>query len=339
VISSIKAMSCWRSSSRAADRGMERNLALELVRVTEAAALAAARENGRGDEAAPERAATLAIAKAFPAIGLQGEIVVGDPQQREGDPLSSGGWLGDRGEEVDVAVDPLEGGVSCALGGPNAMSVLAVAERGTLMRCPSNSYMEKIATGPDGRGVVSLEKTPDENLRALADARSIYVQDLTVVLLDRPRHDDLIERIRGAGARVRLIPHGDIAAALATARPGSGVDVLMGTGGASQGVLTAAAIKCLGAYMQCRFAPRSQADLNVLYDAGISEIERVLDVDDMIGGKVMFAATGVTNGEYLRGVQFHKGGAVSHSVVMRAASGTIRFLDTYHKFDYKPVYD
>lgn len=318
---------------------MERNLALELVRVTEAAALAAARENGRGDETAPERAASNAIAKAFAAIGVQGEIIIGDPQQRDGDPLSSGGWLGDRGEEVDIAVDPLEGGVSCALGGPNAMSVLAVAERGTIMRCPVNSYMEKIATGGDGRGVVSLAKTPEENLHSLATARSMYVQDLTVVLLDRPRHDELIERIRSVGARVKLIPHGDIAAALATARPESGVDVLMGTGGASQGVLTAAAMKCVGGFMQCRFAPRSQADLHVLYDANIRDVERVLDINDMLGGKVMFAATGVTNGEYLQGVQFHKGGAVSYSVVMRAASGTIRFLETHHKFDYKPSYD
>jgi fructose-1,6-bisphosphatase II len=318
---------------------MERNLALELVRVTEAAALAAARENGRGDETAPERAASNALAKAFPAIGVQGEIVIGDPQQRGGDPLSSGTWLGNRGEEVDIAVDPLEGGVSCALGGPNAMSVLAVAERGMIMRCPVNSYMEKIATAADGRGVVSLDKTPEQNLRALAEARSVYVEDLTVVMLDRPRHDELIERIRSVGARVRLIPHGDIAAALAATRIGGGVDILMGTGGASQGVLTAAAIKCLGAFMQYRFAPRSQADLHVLYDANIRDVEKIYDADDMVGGKVMFAATGVTNGEYLRGVQFHKGGATSYSVVMRAMSGTTRFLETRHRFDYKPVYD
>jgi len=318
---------------------MERNLALELVRVTEAGALAAARENGRGDETAPERAATNAIAKAFAGIGMQGDIVVGDPQQRPGDFLATGSRLGKQGDEVDIAVDPLEGGVSCALGGPNAMSVLALAERGTMMRCPTHAYMEKIATAADGRGVVSLEKTPEENLRALAKARSIYVQDLTVVVLDRPRHDELIERIRSCGARVRLIPHGDVAAALAAARPGSGVDVLMGTGGATQGILTAAAIKCMGGFIQCRFAPRSQADINVLYDAGIRDLDRILDANDMLRGKAMFAATGVTNGEYLRGVQFHKGGAVSYSVVMRSASGTLRFLETHHTFDYKPRYD
>lgn len=318
---------------------MERNLALELVRVTEAAALAAARENGRGDEAAPERAATDAIARALNAIGVRGEVIMGDPQQREGDPLSSGMRIGDHGEEVEIAVDPLEGGVSCALGGPNAMSVLAVSEKGTMMRCPPNAYMEKIATGADGHGVVSLLKSPEENLRDLAKARSVYVEDLTVVVLDRPRHDEMIERIRSCGARVRLIPHGDVAAALATTRPGSGVDVLMGTGGASQGLITAAAIKCLGAFMQCRFAPRSHSEQQVLYNAGIRDLDRVLGVDDMVRGKTMFAATGVTNGEYLRGVQFHRGGAVSHSVVMRHASGTVRFLETHHRFDYKPVYD
>jgi fructose-1,6-bisphosphatase II len=208
-----------------------------------------------------------------------------------------------------------------------------------MMRCPTHSYMEKIATAADGRGVVSLDKSPEDNLRALAKARSIYVQDLTVVVLDRPRHDDLIERIRSCGARVRLIPHGDVAAALAAARPGSGIDVLMGTGGASQGILTAAAIKCIGGFIQCRFAPRNQADVNVLYDAGIRDLDRILDADHMLRGRAMFAATGVTNGEYLRGVHFHKGGAVSHSVVMRSSSGTVRFLETHHKFDYKPSYD
>jgi fructose-1,6-bisphosphatase II len=318
---------------------MERNLALELVRVTEAAALAAARENGRGDETAPERTATEAIAKVFPTIAVRGEIVVGDPQQRRGDPLATGARLGDHGDEVDIAVDPLEGGVSCALGGPNAMSVMALAERGTMLRCPPNTYMEKIATAADGLGVVSLEQTPEENLRALAKKRDVYIEDLTVVVLDRPRHDELIERIRSAGARVRLIPHGDVAAAMAAGRLTGNIDVLMGTGGASQGILSAVAVKCMGAFMQCRFQPRSQADVQVLYDAGIREPERVLGVDDMIGGKALFAATGVTNGEYLRGVHFFKGGAISHSVVMRSASGTVRMLETYHRFEYKPVYD
>jgi len=317
---------------------VERNLALELVRVTEAAALAAARENGRGDEMAPERVASDAICQAFPSLDAQGEIVVGDPTQDSGDGLGVGARLGDHGEEVDIAVDPLEGGISCALGGPNAMSTMALADRGKLLRCPPNTYMEKIATAGHGRGVVALDKSPEENLKALAERRSCYVQDLTVVVLDRPRHDELIERVRAAGARVRLIAHGDVAAAMAAARPLSGIDLLMGTGGASQGILSAAAIKCMGGFMQCRFVPRNQGEMNALYEAGISDLDSTLDLEDMVGGHTLFAATGVTNGDYLDGVKFYKGGAVSNSVVMRSASGTVRLLETYHRFDYKPDY-
>lgn len=317
---------------------MERNLALELVRVTEAAALAAARENGRGDEMAPERVACEAIHRTFASLGAQGSIVVGDPQQTEGDLLASGSRLGGSGTEIDVAVDPLEGGVSCALGGPNAMSIIALAEKGSILKAPPNLYMEKIATAADGRGVVDLDQSPAENLKALAERRSVYVEDLSVVVLDRPRHDDLIEEVRSAGARVRLIPHGDVAAALAAAREGSGVDMLMGTGGASQGILSAMAVKCMGAFMQCRYVPRSQTEINALYEAGTTDVEAKLELEDMAKGHIVFAATGVTNGEYLRGVRFFKGGAISHSVVMRSSSGTERFLETYHRFDYQPDY-
>lgn len=318
---------------------MQRNLALELVRVTEAGALAAARENGRGDEMAPERVATEAIFNAFAGISVQGEIVVGDPQQHEGDMLATGAKLGDGGEEVDIAVDPLEGAISCALGGPNAMSIMTLATKGGFLRCPPNTYMEKVAGGADVAGLVDLDKSAAENLAALAKVRGVYVEDLTVVILDRPRHDDLIEEVRGAGARVRLIPHGDVAAAMAAAREGSGIDLLLGTGGATQGILSAAAIKCMGGFIQCRFKPRNQAETNGLYEAGISDIDRKLDAGDMAGGELLFAATGVTNGEYLGGVRFLKGGALSNSVVMRSASGTVRLLETFHRFDYKPVYE
>ncbi len=321
---------------------MERNLALELVRVTEAAALAAARENGRGDEMAPERAASAAICRVFPSIDARGEIVVGDPQQSPGDGLAMGEHLGTRGEEVDIAVDPLEGGISCALGGPNAMSIMALGKKGHILRCPPSTYMEKIATSADGRGVVSLDAEPEENLRALAKRRDVYVEDLTVMVLDRPRHDELIERVRSVGARVRLIPHGDVAAAMAAAmaaaRSNGDVDLLIGTGGASQGILSAAAIKCMGGFMQCRFAPRDQAETNALFAGGINRVDKTLELEDMVAGPILFAATGVTNGEYLRGVQFFKGGAVSHSVVMRSASGTVRLLETFHRFDYRPSY-
>ena len=193
---------------------MERNLALELVRLTEAAALAAARENGRGDEMAPERLAATAIETNFSALGVKGEIVVGSGH---GGVLATGSTLGEEGEEVDVAVNPLEGGISCALGGPNAMSVVAIASRGGFLRTPPNSYMEKIATSADGAGVVSLDQAPAVNLSRLAERRGVYVEDLTVVILDRPRHDDLIEEVRAAGARVKLIPHGDVAATMAAA--------------------------------------------------------------------------------------------------------------------------
>lgn len=317
---------------------MKRNLALELVRVTEAAALAAARENGRGDDLAPERVATEAMVKAFDAIDAHGEIVVGDPQQSHGEALAAGARLGRGTEEVDIAVDPLEGGVSCALGGPNAMSITALADKGGLIRCPANSYMEKIATAADGKDVVDLDKTPEENLKALAEVRGVYVEDLTVIILDRPRHDNLIDEVRRAGARVKLIPHGDVAAAMAAARPETGVDLLLGTGGASQGILSAAAVKCMGAFMQCRYKPRSQGETNALYEFGINDIDRKLELDDMVRGQVMFAATGVTNGEFLRGIRFTRGGAVTHSIVMRSASRTERYLESYHHFDYRPDY-
>ena len=321
---------------------MERNLALDLVRVTEAAALAAARENGRGDEMAPERAASEAMRQAFDAVNVRGEIVVGDPQQHAGEFLATGTVIGDEGEagdECDIAVDPLEGGVSCALGGPNAMSIIALGAKDALLRCPPNTYMEKIATAPDGRGIVDIDASPADNLRALAEKRSVYVEDLTVVVLDRPRHDDLIEMVRQAGARVRLIPHGDVAAAMAAARANTGVDMLLGTGGASQGVLSAAAVKCMGGFLQCRYKPRGQQEINALYECGVSDIDRKLELEDMVSGPILYAATGVTNGEYLQGVRFYKGGATSHSVVMRSASRTIRRLTTQHQFDYKPVYD
>ncbi len=318
---------------------MERNLGLELVRVTEAAALAAARENGRGDETAPRREAARAIAHSFASIGLlQGEIVVGDPPSEQAGELELGRRLGSEGAEIEIAVDALEGGVSCALGGPNAMSIMALADAGGFLRCPPGSYMSKIATAAEGRGVVSLDKSPAENLRALAEVRGCYVEDLTVVVLDRPRHDDLVDAVREAGARVKLIPDGDVAAAMAAARPDSDVDMLLGTGGASQGILSAAAIKCMGGFLEGRFHIRGQSDRDELYAAGIRDVERLLAVEDMAGGNILFAATGVTDGEYLQGVRFTRGGAVSHSVVMRAVSGTVRQLTTHHKFDFKPRY-
>jgi fructose-1,6-bisphosphatase II len=185
---------------------------------------------------------------------------------------------------------------------------------------------------------VDLDRSPAENLKRLADARNCYVEDLTVVILDRPRHDTLVEQVRDAGARVRLIPHGDVAAAMATAKEGAGVDMLLGAGGATQGILSAAALKGLGGFMQCRFTPRSNAERDNLYSLGIKDPARKLELDDMVRGHVLLAATGVTDGAFLRGVKFFTGGAVSHSVVMRSQSRTVRYLETMHKFDYKPTY-
>jgi fructose-1,6-bisphosphatase II len=318
---------------------MERNLAFEIVRITEAAALAAARENGRGEEMAPELSAAEAIVRVAASINdFQGEIIIGDPQQGPGELLATGSRLGANGSEVEIALDPLEGGTSCALGGPNAMSLMAIAEQGGFLRCPPNTYMTKIATAADGRGVVDLDRTAADNLQSLAKVRGCYVEDLVVVVLDRPRHDSIVEEVRKAGARVKLIPHGDVAAAMAVARADTGVDVLMGTGGASQGILSAAAVKCLDGFMQCRFAPRSNAERDALVSAGIRDADRKCELEEMARGNIMFAATGVTDGEFLRGVKFYRGGAVSHSVVMRSASRTVRLMETHHHFDYKPTY-
>ncbi len=287
---------------------------------------------------APERAAVEAIKLVFDTIGVRGRVVVGGTQY--GDELAVGHDLGgpDAPHEADIAVNAVEGGISCALGGPNAMSVMALAPRGGFLNCPPNTYMEKIATVGVAAGEVSLDKSPAENLKALAKLKGVYVEDLTVVILDRPRHDSLVDAVRTAGARVKLIPHGDVAAAMAAARDDSGVDLLMGTGGSAQGVLSAAAIKCMGGFMQCRFRPRSQGEANALYACGVNDVDVILDSEAMAQGSVLVAATGVTDGEYLRGVRFFKGGATSNSVVMRSASGTVRLLDTRHKFDYRPDY-
>jgi len=285
---------------------------------------------------APEREAILAMVRVFESIGVHGEIVVGGSVQTPG--FEQGGQLGAQGKEVDIAAYPLEGGISCALGGPNAMSIMSLCDKGGFIRCPANSYMEKIATVGRAAGMLDLDQPAAENLRRLAEILGTYVEDITVVILDRPRHDRLVEEVRAAGARVRLIPHGDVAAAMAAARDGSGIDLLMGTGGAAQGIMSAAAIKCMGGMIQCRFKPRSHSEADALYELGIHDLERKLDVDDMASGNVLFAATGVTNGEYLDGVRFFKGGATTNSVVMRSVSGTVRLLETHHRFDYRPDY-
>jgi len=320
---------------------MDRNLALELARVTEAAALAAARLMGRGDPVAIDEAATAAMHRAFGAIETAGRIVIGEAPQESTDPLHVGEFVGSGASDLpvamDVALDALEGVTVCATGGGNALSIILVGLPEKVLRCPE-TYMEKIACGPEGEGVVSLEKSPTENLKALAEAKGVYVEDLTAVILDRPRHSRLVNEVREAGARVQLLADGDLAAAIATARPGSGVDILLGIGGGQQGVLAAGALKGLGGVFEGRFRPLSGDETVLLKAAGLEEADRIYAAEDLVGDQVMFAATGVTSGHLLSGVQFFKGGARTNSVVVRSATRTIRWIETHHHFDFKPEY-
>ncbi|MEW6271935.1 MAG: class II fructose-bisphosphatase [Thermodesulfobacteriota bacterium] len=316
---------------------MDRNLALEVVRVTEAAALESARLMGRGDAAAVDRAAMAAMRRSFDAIDVDAVVAIGEGREGEVEGLYFGERIGAGGEKIDVAVDALEGATVCATGGANALSIILISERGRILACPE-TYMDKLAVGPEGKGVVSIERSPQENLRALAEAKGVYVEDLTVVVLDRPRHDRLVEQVRRAGARVQLLADGDLAAAIATARPGSGIDIVMGIGGAQQGVLAAGAILALGGEFQGRFEPRNDDERGRLLDAGISDLTRIYGPLDLVGDNVMFAATGVTQGHLLSGVRYFRGGATTNSVVMRSRTRTVRWIEAYHHFDFKPEY-
>jgi fructose-1,6-bisphosphatase class II len=317
---------------------MDRNLALEAVRVTEAAALAAGRLMGRGDVAATDRAGAEAMRKAFRSIAIDGTVVIGEGEPGDSDVLFNGERVGTgTGPQIDVALDPLEGATICATGGFNALSVIAFAERGGFLRCP-DTYMEKIVVGPDGCGLIDLSKSASDNLRALAEAKGVYVADLTVAILDRPRHERLITEVRRAGARVKLLSDGDVAAGIATAKPDAGIDMLLGVGGAPQGILTAAAMRCTGGDMQARLKPRNEDEARRVREAGITDIDKTYTLEEMASGSVMFATTGVTNGDLLRGVRFFKGGGTTNSVVMRSRTLTVRYIDASHRFDLKPEY-
>lgn len=316
---------------------MDRNLALEAVRVTESAALASARLMGRGDVAATDRAGADAMSKAFRSIAIDGVVVIGEGEQGTSDVLYTGERVGAGGPEIDVALDPLEGATICATGGFNALSIIAFAERDGFLRCPETS-MEKIVVGPEGRGAIDLDKSASDNLRALADAKGVYVADLTVAILDRPRHERLVTEVRRAGARIKLLSDGDVAAGIATAKPESGIDMLLGTGGSSQGILTAAAMRCVGGDMQARLKPRNEEEAARIRDAGISDVAKKYVLEEMASGSVMFAATAVTNGDLLRGVRFFKGGGTTSSVVMRSRTHTVRYIEAIHRFDLKPEY-
>lgn len=316
---------------------MDRNLALEAVRVTEAAALNCARLTGRGDERAADQAAVDAMRKAFDALAIDGTVVIGEGERDEAPMLYIGEKVGSGGPKVDIALDPLEGTTICATGAPNALSVIAMADAGNLLHCP-DTYMEKIATGPVGRGVVDLDKTPTENLRALAEAKRCRVEDLTVIILSRPRHEAIIKEVRQAGARIRLIGDGDVSAAIATTKPETGIDLLLGIGGAPEGVLAAAALRCAGGEFQGRLAPRNNEEIERAKKMGVTDIKKKFKIDELARGDVMFAATGVTDGDYLQGVHFFAGGATTQSVVMRSRSHTVRLINATHYFDHKPNY-
>jgi fructose-1,6-bisphosphatase II len=318
---------------------MERNLALEVVRVTEAAALSSARWMGRGNDRLAEQTALDAMRRAFDVVEFAGTVVIGRGERGETPMLYVGEQVGSGKEpELDVAAEPLEGPPIVADGRPNAIAAVALAERGCLFPAP-DVYMDKIAVGPKALGAIDVTAGPEGNLRSIAETMKCYVEDLTVVILDRPRHAELIRAVRDAGARIKLIQDGDLSAAIATALENSGVDVLMGIGRAPEGVLAAAALRCLGGDMQAQFKPASEGDVARIRRSGLKEIERVLTITDLArGSEVTFTATGVTDGDFLKGVRFFGGGAKTHSLVMRFKSGTVRFIEAIHRFDRNPIY-
>jgi fructose-1,6-bisphosphatase II len=310
----------------------DRNLALELVRVTEAAAMSAARWVGRGDKEAADQAAVDAMRLMLDTVAMNGVVVIGEGEKDKAPMLFNGEEVGNgQGPDVDVAVDPLEGTRLTANGAPNAIAVIAVAERGTMFFPGAAVYMDKIAVGAEGADAIDIDLPPSENVRRVAEAKRCRPSDIAVVVLDRDRHESLIAELREVGAKVRLITDGDVAPAIAAARPGSGVDLLMGVGGTPEGVISAAAIKALGGAMQGRLWPRDDEERQKLVDAGY-EVERVLTQDDLVAGDNLFvAATGVTDGALLRGVRFGDGSTFTESIVMRSRSGTIRRVSAEHQ--------
>jgi len=313
----------------------ERNLSMELVRVTEAAALSAGRWMGKGNKEMVDQAAVDAMRRAVDGVDMNGVVVIGEGEKDEAPMLYVGEQIGNgQGPEVDVAVDPVDGTRLLSLGVPGALAVVATAERGTMYSAPFGVfYMEKIAVGPAMRNVIDINAPVMVNLDRIARVRDARIDDLTVVILDRPRHQEMIKQIREVGARIRLISDGDVSAAIQAAMEDySGVDVLMGIGGAPEAVLAAAAIKCIGGEIQCKVWPRSNEEREKLKADGI-DLERVYRTDDLVSGKdVCFAATGITSGELVKGVQYFGWGARTFSIMMRSRSGTIRFIEARHKW-------
>lgn len=318
---------------------MDRNLALEMVRVTEAAALAAARWMGKGDGKSADAAAVEAMRDVLDSIPFDGQIVIGEGERDEAPMLYIGEKVGKGNEpQVDIAVDPLECTNSVAYGRGNAMAVVAMAPKGDLLNAP-DCYMEKIAVGAEAADVIDLAAPIEENLARVAKAKDYAISDLTVVILDRDRHAEIISRVRKVGARIHLITDGDVAAAIAAASPQTGIDLLLGTGGAPEGVLAAAALRCLGGEIQGRLVFRNKDEVRRAEAMGITDLNKIYRAEDLAkGDNVMFACTGVTDGDLLRGVQYHTDGAKTHSLVMRLATGTRRTITTEHFFRGHPKY-
>ncbi len=311
---------------------ISRNLSLELVRVTEAAALMAGRWMGRGEKEAADGAAVDAMRQVLNTIEMEGIVVIGEGEKDEAPMLYTGERVGCADQpKVDIAVDPVEGTRLLSQGMPNSIVVLAVAERGTLYMWQDIAYMEKIAVGPDAAGAIDIEAPVETNLVRVAAAKGVDVSDLTVVILDRPRHEEIIRRVREAGARMKLIMDGDVAGGLMAAMPGTGIDLLMGVGGSPEAVITACALRCVGGDMQTRLWPRNDDERQALVDQGLDQ-SRVYSIDDLVTSEdVFFVATGITDGELLKGVHYFPDGATTHSLVMRERSGTVRYIESTHR--------
>jgi len=310
----------------------DRNLAMELVRVTEAAAMAAGRWVGRGDKNGGDGAAVDAMRQLIGTVSMRGVVVIGEGEKDEAPMLFNGEKVGNGwGPDCDVAVDPIDGTTLMSKGMPNALAVLAVAERGAMYDPSAVFYMEKLAIGPEAAGAVDIAAPVSENIRRVAKAKEVGVADVTVTVLDRPRHRDLIAEIRRTGARIRFISDGDVAGAISAARPNTGVDMLIGIGGTPEGVIAAAALKCMGGEIQGKLWPQTDEERARARDAGL-DLDQVLLTDDLVrGNNVFFCATGVTDGDLLRGVHYRAGGCTTQSIVMRSKSGTVRMIDGYHR--------
>ena len=315
---------------------MDRNLALEAVRVTEAAALAASRLMGRGDEKAADQAAVDAMRTALNNLEIDGTVVIGEGERDEAPMLYIGEKVGRGGPKIDIALDPLEGTTITAKGGQNALAVVALASEGGFLNAP-DVYMDKIAIGGGlPEGLVDLDASVVENLTNLAKAKKADVSDIVACILDRPRHAELIAKVREAGARIMLISDGDVSGVIATSQPTSGVDIYMGSGGAPEGVLAAAALRCIGGQIQGRLLFRNDDEKARAKRWGIEDLDRKYGLMELAGGDVMFAATGVTNGAMLKGVRRYPGGAYTHSIIMRSKTGTVRTVEATHDFTRKP---